>query len=95
MSNHYEALRAAHQDTKLLISPSARRRSLAQLKGPGEIVAAARLILRDGGYQQGLPEADKRWMAPTMEAWVIAARTLERWCKASGRHCIFNHMGGE
>lgn len=70
-----EALDAARMDSTYLVSPTARRNALAALEGDASPEAdAARVILVDGGQQQG-QFAGKRIC--TMVEWRDAVAVLE------------------
>ena len=68
------ALGAAKQDATYLISPNARSRAMQILMGEETPESdAARIILRDGGAQQGIYGTSQ---VPIMADWVKAATLL-------------------
>jgi len=69
------ALGAAKQDASYLISPGARQRALSILSEEhNDVSDAARIILHDGGAQQG--SMDPNLNVPLMAVWVKAATLL-------------------
>ncbi len=78
MSDLTWALKAAKQDASYLISPTARHRALTILaEDQSNTAYAARVILHDGGRQQG--GSDTRgmpYMIASMDIWREAAEML-------------------
>ena len=74
MMSREEAIRAARLDSANLITPAARKRALKALtRDQTKVGLAAKLILTDGGQQQGL---FTRRRSCTMSEWGKAAETL-------------------
>lgn len=89
-----EALRAAHSDSCFLISPHARHRAVAALQGDDTPLAdAARVILHDGGAQQGGKTAKGNdYISANMEIWREADDLLALWCdEQTNRQCTLPH----
>ena len=78
MSDRNWALGAAKQDAMYLISPTARHRAMTILKNVTTNQAyAARVILHDGGCQQGGTSYDGMpYMIASMDVWREAADVL-------------------
>ncbi len=78
MSERDWALKAAKQDASYLISPTARHRALTILKEDQSNSAyAARVILHDGGRQQGGDDPKGMpYMSASMDVWREAAEAL-------------------
>ncbi len=78
MSDRDWALGAAKQDAMYLISPTARHRAMQILKNVTTNQAyAARVILHDGGVQQGGNSFDGMpYMTASMDVWREAADVL-------------------
>lgn len=78
MSERDWALKAAKQDASYLISPTARNRAMHILKDDTTNEGyAARVILHDGGRQQGGSDAKGMpWMSASMDVWREAADAL-------------------
>lgn len=78
MSDRDWALKAAKQDASYLISPKARQRALTILKSDTTNEAyAARVILHDGGRQQGGDDPKGMpYMSASMDVWREAADAL-------------------
>ncbi len=73
------ALKAAKQDASYLISPKARHRAMTILKNDTSHAAyAARVILHDGGCQQGGTGIDGMpyMVCASMDVWREAAELL-------------------
>ena len=78
MADRDWAVGAAKQDATYLISPTARRRAMQILRHVTSNTAyAARVILHDGGCQQGGTSFDGMpYMVASMDVWREAADVL-------------------
>ena len=76
-----DALAGALADSNYLITPKARNRLWGVLVGDHSNEAeAARIILADGGQQQGIP-AYNSYGTGQLGRWVEAVDTLESYCR--------------